>query len=47
MSSPGMNNLVRGMPFSQEDKMHGCIEVSLLSGREKRDIMLAVFTPFF
>ena len=41
-----MNNLFRGISFSQEDKIHEHIKEALLLEGEQREILLAVFTRF-
>ena len=47
ISSPSVNSYVRGIPSSQEGKMHECIKVSLfLKERGQRDILLAVLLVF-
>ena len=41
-----MNKLFRGIPFSDEDKIHERIQESLLLGRRTKEILLAVFDRF-
>ena len=41
-----MNNLVKGIPFSHEDKIHEHIQESLLLERRTKGILLAVFARF-
>ena len=40
---PSMNNLFRGISFSQEDKIHEHIQVSLLLGRRTKGKFAACF----
>ena len=43
---PSINNLFRGIPFSQEDKIHEHIQVSLFLGRRTKGNLAWCFHSF-